>query len=981
MKKNLLFLPALIFSLAINAQNVGIGEPNPANKASVKGNLSVGSGYSTTAAPADGAIIQGPVGIGTATPDNKSVLDVSSTTRGVFLPRMTTAQRNAISGLGAGHTGLTIYNTDNNRYEFWDGSSWKPVGEGAGGPPTGAAGGALTGTYPNPGIATGAVTTTQLLDGTITSADMGPNSVDLSSGVVTNILPVNRGGTGIGNVPANRMLYGDGTNPLVQTNTPSAGQVMVTNSSANPSFQTMSGDVTINSSAVTTISNDAVTSAKILDGTIADADLSNSGVTAGTYTKVTVNAKGRVTSATTLSTSDIPAGSVTADNGLHVNTGNNVRLGGALVTNTTISALSTSNKLNLTGTGVDAFNVDAGTLSVDFTNDRLGIGTTSPASKLHVNGGQIRLAQTAGETPFELLSYSNSNSLWLMSGNANTSRMVLSPNYALDWDRGAEISYTPGTTGAAAGDLIIGQVNKNHTNFTHGITRFFTNGTERVRIAADGNVGIGTTSPGNKLHVVYQGSDNRSTVMIVGPGNAQWGNLLTLRTTGVGNDGAAMVFRSKDVKNWIIGGETTGGVPGFQIREDGGDGEFGSGFGTTRVHVAPGGNVGIGTVSPSYQLTLGATGAVFGVENTATFFAKNASSTYEPYLWPRWSDNVMYLNYGSAGFNIRNNSSVSTMFMTNNNLVGVGNTNPSYIMDISERIRLRSGGSGTAGLWVNNADNSSLNVFFGTQDNNHVGLWGSGAGWQFLYNTSSGNVGINQHNPAWKLHVNGSGGPSILAQQYGTHSYGIIAGLETFNNGAGTQDGPRLGFHKHGAKVWSIGIDPYGDNGFSIWEDGYSWGWGDNSKFRVIPGGGPTKVIISAGGSYWADWPGGWGGGLASWDLCIASMRYSGLSNRSDERLKKNIQSLQDGAIATLEKLRPVSYQWKDERLPSRKIYGFVAQEVQKVLPEIIEEGTDNDKTLGMSYLDLIAIQTKAIQELHQKIQQLEQRIQELSKK
>ena len=58
----------LMSFLLSNAQNVGIGETAPANKLSVKGSISIGSGYSTTAAPSDGAIIQGNVGIGTASP-------------------------------------------------------------------------------------------------------------------------------------------------------------------------------------------------------------------------------------------------------------------------------------------------------------------------------------------------------------------------------------------------------------------------------------------------------------------------------------------------------------------------------------------------------------------------------------------------------------------------------------------------------------------------------------------------------------------------------------------------------------------------------------------------------------------------------------------------------------------------------------------------------------------------------------------------
>jgi hypothetical protein len=57
---------------------------------------------------------------GTA-PDNSAMLDIKSTNRGLLLPRMTTAQRNAITSPAAG---LTIYNTSKNANETYNGSSW-----------------------------------------------------------------------------------------------------------------------------------------------------------------------------------------------------------------------------------------------------------------------------------------------------------------------------------------------------------------------------------------------------------------------------------------------------------------------------------------------------------------------------------------------------------------------------------------------------------------------------------------------------------------------------------------------------------------------------------------------------------------------------------------------------------------------------------------------------------------------------------------
>jgi hypothetical protein len=69
-------------------------------------------------------INSGSVGIGTASPD--AILDISSTTDGVLLPRLTTTQ---ISAISSPTTGLTVYNTTLNQLCFYNGTIWRRVSD------------------------------------------------------------------------------------------------------------------------------------------------------------------------------------------------------------------------------------------------------------------------------------------------------------------------------------------------------------------------------------------------------------------------------------------------------------------------------------------------------------------------------------------------------------------------------------------------------------------------------------------------------------------------------------------------------------------------------------------------------------------------------------------------------------------------------------------------------------------------------------
>ncbi|MFZ4599038.1 MAG: tail fiber domain-containing protein, partial [Terrimicrobiaceae bacterium] len=80
-------------------------------------------------------------------------------------------------------------------------------------------------------------------------------------------------------------------------------------------------------------------------------------------------------------------------------------------------------------------------------------------------------------------------------------------------------------------------------------------------------------------------------------------------------------------------------------------------------------------------------------------------------------------------------------------------------------------------------------------------------------------------------------------------------------------------------------------------------------------------------------------------------------TSTSDISLKENFSEITD-ALEIIESLRGVTFNWKDNK---HKAYGFIAQDVEKILPDVVFEAED---VKSISYTQIIPILVQAVKEL-----------------
>jgi len=101
----------------------------------------------------------------------------------------------------------------------------------------------------------------------------------------------------------------------------------------------------------------------------------------------------------------------------------------------------------------------------------------------------------------------------------------------------------------------------------------------------------------------------------------------------------------------------------------------------------------------------------------------------------------------------------------------------------------------------------------------------------------------------------------------------------------------------------------------------------------------------------------------------------------SDSTLKKEISPIRH-ALAKVLALRPVTWYWKTDKHNKALKYGFIAQEVEEVLPDLVTEAKWEDGTIKkhLSTNDMTPYLVSAIKEQQAEIQELRRAIERLKK-
>ena len=167
---------------------------------------------------------------------------------------------------------------------------------------------------------------------------------------------------------------------------------------------------------------------------------------------------------------------------------------GSLSGNTTVTQGAST--LAFTSTATNGFSVDGNTLSVDAANNRVGIGTATPASRLVLENDN----NTDDYDDFMINTYSTTATPSILLTQSRGTKAT--PANLQNGDIMGGVNFRGRANGTSNTMSTINSIYRGNGTTSLSDLNFSTSGTTKMRIDENGNVGIGTSTPSAKLHTV-----------------------------------------------------------------------------------------------------------------------------------------------------------------------------------------------------------------------------------------------------------------------------------------------------------------------------------------------------------------------------------------------------------------------------------------------------------------------------------------------